>query len=96
MHTATRLALPVIDRIRALNPAAHICAYGLYAPLNAGILRERGAQTILGPEFEGDLTDLAMSLPIGITRRPDLKAGVAADRCPRRLHHARPHRICRR
>ena len=59
MHTATRLALPVIDRIRALNPAVHICAYGLYAPLNAGILRERGVQTVLGPEFEGDLVTLA-------------------------------------
>ena len=37
MHTATRLALPVIDRVRAINPAATICAYGLYAPLNEAI-----------------------------------------------------------
>jgi radical SAM superfamily enzyme YgiQ (UPF0313 family) len=65
MHTATRLALPVIDRIRALNTTAHICAYGLYAPLNAGILRERGVQTILGPEFEGDLERLATALGSG-------------------------------
>jgi radical SAM superfamily enzyme YgiQ (UPF0313 family) len=65
MHTATRLALPVIDRIRALNPAAHICAYGLYAPLNAGILRERGVQTVLGPEFEQDLEILATALGSG-------------------------------
>ncbi|HEX6217634.1 MAG TPA: CUAEP/CCAEP-tail radical SAM protein, partial [Vicinamibacterales bacterium] len=34
MHTATRLALPVIDRVRAINPQATICAYGLYAQLN--------------------------------------------------------------
>jgi radical SAM superfamily enzyme YgiQ (UPF0313 family) len=61
MHTATRLALPVIDRIRALNPAAHICAYGLYAPLNSGILRDRGVQTVLGPEFEGRLLALVNS-----------------------------------
>jgi radical SAM superfamily enzyme YgiQ (UPF0313 family) len=61
MHTATRLALPVMDRVRALNPAAHVCAYGLYAPLNAEILREHGAQTVLGPEFETDLVDLADS-----------------------------------
>src|SRR3954467_4713583 len=48
MHTATRLALPVVDRIRALNPSAHVCAYGLYAPLNAALLRERGVRTVLG------------------------------------------------
>jgi radical SAM superfamily enzyme YgiQ (UPF0313 family) len=61
MHTATRLALSVIDRVRALNPAVHICAYGLYAPLNADLLRAHGAQTILGPEFEGRLLVLADS-----------------------------------
>lgn len=59
MHTATRLALPVMDRVRALNPAAHVCAYGLYAPLNAEILREHGARTVLGPEFEPSLVELA-------------------------------------
>ena len=26
MHTATRLALPVIKRVRAINPAARLCA----------------------------------------------------------------------
>src|SRR6185503_499408 len=59
MHTATRLALAVMDRVRALHPTVHICAYGLYAPLNAEILRAHGAQTILGPECEGDLLALA-------------------------------------
>src|SRR5262245_56886617 len=34
MHTATRLAAPVIRKVRAVNPSARICAYGLYAPLN--------------------------------------------------------------
>ena len=87
MHTATRLALPVMDRIRALNPAAHICAYGLYAPLNAAILREHGAQTILGPEFEGDLTELVQSLatPVG----PTFRSGVLR-RAGCRFDHARP------
>jgi hypothetical protein len=61
MHTATRLALPVIDRVKSLNPSARLCAYGLYAPLNAGVLRERGIQTILGPEFEADLVAWARS-----------------------------------
>ena len=52
MHTATRLALPVIDRVRALNPSATLVAYGLYAPLNEQLLRERGIQVVLGGEFE--------------------------------------------
>ncbi|HYA96311.1 MAG TPA: CUAEP/CCAEP-tail radical SAM protein, partial [Terriglobales bacterium] len=29
MHTATRLALPVIRHTRQINPAAQLCAYGL-------------------------------------------------------------------
>ena len=60
MHTATRLALPVIDRVRELNPGTHLCAYGLYAPLSADVLRAHGVETILGPEFEADLTALAV------------------------------------
>ena len=68
MHTATRLALPVIDRVRALNPLAHICAYGLYAPPNADLLRERGVSTILGGEFEADLVALAAQLSTRPTR----------------------------
>jgi len=62
MHTATRLALPVIERVRALNPGAHLCAYGLYAPLSADVLRSHRIDTILGPEFEADLTALATRL----------------------------------
>jgi radical SAM superfamily enzyme YgiQ (UPF0313 family) len=62
MHTATRLALPVIDRVRALNASAHICAYGLYAPPNGELLRGRGVSTILGGEFEADLAALARRL----------------------------------
>jgi hypothetical protein len=61
MHTATRLAAPVIDRVRIVNPAASIVAYGLYAPLNAGWLRERGVSHVLGPEAEEDLVRLVNS-----------------------------------
>ncbi|MBA3296031.1 MAG: radical SAM protein [Acidobacteria bacterium] len=60
MHTATRLALPVIDRVRALNPSARLVAYGLYAPLNEMLLRERGVHEILGGEFEEDLVTAAL------------------------------------
>jgi radical SAM superfamily enzyme YgiQ (UPF0313 family) len=59
MHTATRLALNVIDWVRRINPTARLCAYGLYAPLNEEILRARGVETILGAEFEQDLVNLA-------------------------------------
>lgn len=59
MHTATRLALPVVDRIRALNPSTTLCAYGLYAPLSEALLRERGVSIVLGPEAEEQLVDLA-------------------------------------
>src|SRR5262245_7515640 len=55
MHTATRLAVPVIDRVRAVNPGARLLAYGLYAPLNGRLLREHGVTTIIGGEFEDDL-----------------------------------------
>jgi radical SAM superfamily enzyme YgiQ (UPF0313 family) len=59
MHTATRLALPVIDRVKALNPGATICAYGLYAPLNEELLRQHGVSVVLGPEAEEDLVRIA-------------------------------------
>ena len=61
MHTATRLALPVIDRVRTLNPSARLCAYGLYAPINAELLRARGVDTIIGGEFEDDLVETALT-----------------------------------
>jgi radical SAM superfamily enzyme YgiQ (UPF0313 family) len=62
MHTATRLFLRVCARVRALNPRAHLCGYGLYAPLNQAALREAGVGTILGGEFEQGLADLARRL----------------------------------
>jgi len=55
MHTATRLALPVIKRLKANYPALSIAAYGLYAPLNEALLRESGVSVVLGPESEEDL-----------------------------------------
>ena len=69
MHTATRLAAPVIDRVRMANPRATLAAYGLYAPLNAGWLRERGISHILGPEAERDL--VALAIPDPLSRIPD-------------------------
>jgi radical SAM superfamily enzyme YgiQ (UPF0313 family) len=61
MHTATRMAGPLIERVRATNPAAQCVAYGLYAPLNAEWLRGRGVSLVLGPEAEEDLLALALN-----------------------------------
>ncbi|MCZ6689330.1 MAG: CUAEP/CCAEP-tail radical SAM protein [Planctomycetota bacterium] len=68
MHTATRIAIPIVERVRRINPKAHLCFYGLYAPLNQSLLRKLGAQTILGGEFEEGLSSLVKSLSEG--RRP--------------------------
>jgi len=60
MHTATRLALPVIERVRRLKPTVRLCCYGLYAPLNESILRDLGVECVLGGEFEQALLDVVV------------------------------------
>lgn len=62
MHTATRLAAPLIAKARGLNAGARICAFGLYAPLNADWLRSLGVDDVLGGEFEADLAAIAGSI----------------------------------
>ena len=59
MHTATRLAVPLIRRVRENKPNANICCYGLYAPMNEPFLRGLGVSHILGGEFEAALENLA-------------------------------------
>src|SRR5579872_4687832 len=39
MHTATRLAAGLIAAVRGMNSKAHLCFYGLYAPVNEQYLR---------------------------------------------------------
>ena len=68
MHTATRIAVRALEGVRKLNPAAHLCAFGLYAPVNAGLLRRLGFGTILGGEFEQGLLSLASRLEAGAPR----------------------------
>jgi radical SAM superfamily enzyme YgiQ (UPF0313 family) len=57
MHTATRIAMYAIRRVRALNRGARLCAYGLYAPMNAELLRELGVERVIGGEFERELVE---------------------------------------
>jgi len=65
MHTATRLAVAALPAVRALNAKAHLCFYGLYAPVNESYLRGLGVETILGGEFEEGLRSLAERLGAG-------------------------------
>lgn len=67
MHTATRLGVRLAERVRALNPDAHICFYGLYAALHADVLLERWANSVIGGEFESSLVDLANHLGRGLS-----------------------------
>jgi radical SAM superfamily enzyme YgiQ (UPF0313 family) len=67
MHTATRLGAELIAPVREMNPHAHICFYGLYAPVNEEYLRGLGVGTILGGEFEEGLASLVERLQHGAT-----------------------------
>ncbi|MFZ3211101.1 MAG: CUAEP/CCAEP-tail radical SAM protein [Terriglobales bacterium] len=83
MHTATRLGVCALAKARALNPRAHLCAYGLYAPVNADLLRGLGVATILGGEFESGLRSLARRLAEtegDLTKLPQAEPEVSLDR----------------
>jgi radical SAM superfamily enzyme YgiQ (UPF0313 family) len=85
MHTATRLAAPIIAMARRLNATARVCAYGLYAPLNEPWLRSLGVDEVLGGEFEGELAAIARRLG-GTGETAGQKTGATAktsDSLPR-------------
>lgn len=65
MHTATRLAAQLVAPVRRANPRAHLCFYGLYAPVNEAYLRKLGVQTLFGGEFEEGLARLVERLKEG-------------------------------
>lgn len=76
MHTATRLAGPVIARARRTNRTARFCAYGLYAPPNAEWLTSLGVDDVLGAEFEEELSAIADAIATGTVPKPDGKPDV--------------------
>jgi radical SAM superfamily enzyme YgiQ (UPF0313 family) len=78
MHTATRIASKVAEQVRAINPSAHFCFYGLYAPVNESYLRSLGADTLIGGEFEQGLVDLVRQLGAG--EKPEQKPQVLIGR----------------
>ena len=65
MHTATRIAVEALPHLRRLAPEAHLCVYGLYAPMNEALLRELGVDTVLGGEIEPALIALCQRLRPG-------------------------------
>jgi radical SAM superfamily enzyme YgiQ (UPF0313 family) len=77
MHTALRIGVALIGRVRALNPACHVVAYGLYAQLNAEYLLAHGVDSVVGGEAEGPLVALVERLEAG-PGRPDPGVGTAA------------------
>jgi len=62
MHTATRVAIEALPRIKQLAPKAHLCVYGLYAPMNEALLRGLGVGTVLGGEIEPALVSVCQRL----------------------------------
>ena len=71
MHTALRIGVAAAARLRALNPGAFVCFFGLYAWLNAEALLEGTADAVIGGECDEPLLALAQALASGAT-------GVAA------------------
>jgi radical SAM superfamily enzyme YgiQ (UPF0313 family) len=65
MHTALRLGVRVAELIRAINPACHICFYGLYASINAEYLLQGLSDTVVGGEYEIPLVSLIEALDKG-------------------------------
>lgn len=91
MHTATRLAAPVIERARAVNSGATIAAFGIYSPLNEPYLRGLGVDRVFGGEFEESLGALVRSPDSdGLTRRTRFKVPLR-DGLPPLASYARLH-----
>ncbi len=65
MHTAARIAIAALPKIRSLAASAQVCMYGLYAPVNEALLRDLGVQAVLGGETENGLLALAERLRAG-------------------------------
>ncbi len=61
MHTALRLGVHLLHRIRETNPDVSICMYGLYATLNAEYLLSQGVDFCLGSEASTQLVELVES-----------------------------------
>ena len=82
MHTATRIAIEALPRIRELASSAHLCAYGLYAPMNHARLHELGVTSVLGGEFEPALVGLAQDVEHGVAPAEPQPPATSLSRVP--------------
>jgi radical SAM superfamily enzyme YgiQ (UPF0313 family) len=82
MHTALRLGVVIAERVRELNPLAHVCFYGLYASLNCDYLLREYADSIIGGEFEEALVALASALGASDVQQPLSVPGVHTSAAP--------------
>ena len=62
MHTALRLGVHLLHRIRQINPDVSICMYGLYATLNADYLLSHGVDFCISGEGSAQLVALVQSV----------------------------------
>jgi hypothetical protein len=65
MHTALRIGVAAVARLRALNPDAFLCFFGLYAWLNAEGLLDGTVDAVIGGECDEPLLALARVLDTG-------------------------------
>jgi radical SAM superfamily enzyme YgiQ (UPF0313 family) len=78
MHTALRVALEELPRLRAIAPAAAIGFTGAYAVLHAPMLRALGGAFALGGELEEALVEVARAIEGGAV--PPFQAAVPLER----------------
>ena len=82
MHTATRIAVEALSHIRRLAPKAHLCVYGLYAPMNEALLRGLGVGTVLGGELEPALVSIGQRLRANGTAATQSEPVISLGRVP--------------
>lgn len=81
MHTATRIAVEALPKIRQLSPRARLCIYGLYATMNVDLFRRLGVDAVIGGEFECGLLDLVRRLR-DTNQSPVFMAETRLDKVP--------------
>jgi radical SAM superfamily enzyme YgiQ (UPF0313 family) len=82
MHTALRLGVRVVERVRAARPDAVVVFYGLYAALNAEHLLAHGADLVVGGETETRLVAIAEAMARGETPAMAGAARPVLERLP--------------
>lgn len=92
MHTATRIAVPVISAIKEMNPSAHLCVFGLYAPMNSQYLRSLGIDSVIGGEFEYELVDVVIHLMKGEQKYRRKDSGSMEETFLKKLKFLTPDR----